>query len=432
VDLPAFDQDGADSEGDVMMIPMPWDLDDVMRIEHSRLRRRMLYGEWRQDADAEIAREIGHVRKDAWGSADLSANPFRASSAELSTLYDEPPTITGDELEATALTMAVEGAGLWQLMQRAQRDCIGMREVLLLPTIGAKGLMIRVVPPDLVSAEASPDEPDVPTLLAELVMRDGRYGYDVYDIRGEEPVFYHADDQRRPIDGTRIAGEAYTWRYLDGTPYIPHTLYHATRTGQLFDAFEGIELVTGTLRLAVHYTYYGHVIKNAAWAQRWAANARPAGGGYDGEGVTARSSVVSDPATVLLLEPIEEGQPVQVGQFISPVDPQVVLEAILAYERRLMAMASLSPADAQRVAGDPRSGFALAINSERKTLDQRRFAPSFRRGDQELLNKIAAMLDIPGQFGVKYAYEVAAEAMDTPHVEQPSVEQPTPQENANG
>jgi hypothetical protein len=422
-------------------LPDPWFPSDMPRVRHTRLRRRMLVGTWREDLRETVQKEVGGLRREAWGEPDTHSNVFRSACQSLATLYDVQGTIEADDqVSADVVSAALEKAGFWQMMQRLERDCIGMREMLMVPEVVTDGegrrLLLRTVNPDCVSAIADPAEPDEPIVLVETCERDGAWGYDYWDVRDPNaPFFMRYDRNKKFVEGSTIAGEAYTWR-VGGRPFIPHVLYHAARSGQLWDAFEGVELVEGTLRLGVHYTFYGHCLRNASWPQRVIVNGRLAGASTTGEGETqVRPQVTTDPSTVLMVEGYEDAASnggVMVTQWEISSDPAAMLESIQAYERSLYAMAGLSPADAQRVAGDPRSGFALAINKENQVADQRRYAPVFRRGDAELCERVGALFGLaPVDYRVRYGFELAAEAVIQAPTAPPSPEQQAQQSQEN-
>jgi hypothetical protein len=386
----------------------------------------MLYGRWERDLERQVELEVGDIRRKAWGRPDISANPFRASCSSLATLYD-----AAGEFSDAAINTAMESAGFWQLMQRVQRDCIGMREMVVVPHVDEAGaLLLRSVSPDLVWATGSPMEPDEPYDLVEAVSRNGKWMFERYTVSDGVGVWRVYDAARELVSET--SGDAYPWRYADGTPFVPHVVYHAARTCEMWDPFEGVELVEGTLRLGVLYTFYGHCVKNASWPQRYILNARPSGAASALDGTlnpSQQAAIVTDPSTALSLEGIEDaGQPM-IGQWQAASDPDKMLESILAYERRIYAMAGLSPADAQRVAGDPRSGFALAINQENKRADQQRYAPNFRRGDEALAARVGALLGLPAPtepYRVRYAFEASPVAVP----QSPEAQANQPQENA--
>ncbi len=57
--------------------PLPQDPAEVRRIEHSRLRRRVVYSMHERDIRDRLTLAIGNVRREAWGPIDLTANPAR-------------------------------------------------------------------------------------------------------------------------------------------------------------------------------------------------------------------------------------------------------------------------------------------------------------------------------------------------------------------
>ena len=62
-----------------------------------------------------------------------------------------------------------------------------------------------------------------------------------------------------------------------------------------------------------------------------------------------------------------------------------MLESITVYERRISSYMGINPADVQKMSGDPRSGYAIAISRSSLRESQRKYAPAFRRADVETL-----------------------------------------------
>ena len=414
--------------------PLPSDPDDATRWEHTRLRRRLLYGSWREDLDRRISQAIGAVRREAWGVPDLSSNVFRASMQSLAVLYDRRPKVSHNETGAAdALSGYVVPSGLWSLMQRIQRDTLGLREMFLRVDVvqhegQAPEVVYRPIPPDMVLAYADPEHPDEPVEVRELRLRRDRLGrarwtYDVLCVAGYKEPFYRVisagtdsgEDLSAEYLGVEggLVGEAYPYRYADGRPMLPLVLYHASKTGMLFDPYEALELVEGSLNVAVFWSMFGHVIRQASWPQRYAVGVRVPSATIHGEQEnTIRESIVPDPATVLLFEPSDEGMAPQISQWDAGADPQTLQDAISMYERRLAAFAGISPSDVQRVAGDPRSGFAIAINREAAREVQRRFEPIFSPIDEELMGKTAALINrVTGGALPEEGYRVAYESL---------------------
>tara|TARA_R110000824_G_scaffold176239_1_gene355106 strand:+ start:1902 stop:3389 length:1488 start_codon:yes stop_codon:yes gene_type:complete len=365
----------------------------------------MLYGAWEKDLDARVRLQIGNVRREAYSSPDMSSNILRSVVSQLSVLYDTPPFITGPPL----LVASVSAAGLYSLMCRVQRDTLGLREMLLRVDIANDGgLTFRPVFPDLVIAESYPDRPGEPIAIREARQRDGRWTWDVLDIRDGGSYRVLA------MDGSDLSGEylpgVTSYPYIDqaGRPYLPYSMFHAAESATLWDPYEARELVEGSLNCAVLWSFFAHCTRAASWPQRWAVGVEvPAAGYYDedSDGV-GRTEVVTDPATVLMLRAAEEGiggQPM-VGQWQPGADPAVLQEAIAAYERRVATYAGISGSSILRKSGDPRSGYALSVSREAQREAQRRYEPMFRRGDLATLRICAALLGLSSEgIAIEYA-----------------------------
>lgn len=405
--------------------PRPRNQETAERWDHTRLRRRILYGKWGADLEERMRELVGTVRKEAWGRADKAANPFKALCSQLATLYDRAPGL-GNREDATGgaaevLRDALADAGLWSFMQRIQRDTLGMREMVVrVDTTDEGELTFLPAYPDTVNITMDPRRPGRIIRYEELQERhtdpddlssDTAWVWEVIEVvDGREPSQrFVLDHQGSPAldpdaDVSHLylgsehpggkRGEDYPYRWADGRPFVPAVLYHAAVTGCTWDPFEGEEAVEATLNVGVYWSFWGHVLRACSWPQRYAAGVTVAGASVDTGAGKARAEVVTDPATVLMLETQYgfEGQPV-IGQWQPGGDPVAIASAIAAYERRIVAYLGLSPADLHRVSGDPRSGYAIAITREAQRESSRRIEPSFRRGDLQLLSYAAALLN---------------------------------------
>ena len=66
----------------------------------------------RRDLEDELARHLPADRREAWGPADLSSNPFEQITRQLSVLYHEIPAVTnlnGDISDLTSRRTCNEG-----------------------------------------------------------------------------------------------------------------------------------------------------------------------------------------------------------------------------------------------------------------------------------------------------------------------------------
>lgn len=374
----------------------------TIRWTHTRLRRRILYENHHEDVRSRIRSKVGTERATAWGDPDLTCNVLQASSTALSALYHRPGAVSHKSAEdGLALEAALQQAGYWSRMPRVQRDTLGMREVLLRPHQTPSGeLRLRTIWADMVECEATADDPEQPVYVSELRKRtlNGKelWTREIIDLRGKpvwrvededgkdlSPSFLEdADGQPAPAGG--LVGDAYFIRDDKGDPMMPYVIYHAELTGQLWDPWCWRSLVEGTLECCVHWTFFSHGVKNAAWPQRWVA--------AEVLGQNDQGKVVVDPAVLLKLKPYDGNTAIQVGQWAPGVDPSALFTALSSYERRVIAFAGLNPADVSRVSGDPRSGYALAVTRSGQRDAQRRFEPAFRASDERLMCVIGALL----------------------------------------
>ena len=390
------------------------------RWEHSALRRRMLIGNWLQDLEDELARHLPTDRRAAVGVADMSTNVFKGVNQALSALYNEPPTIGvmgAAQSQADPLLARgglIDQAGLWPMMQEIQLFTLGLREMFLRVGVNSTGdgLLYRPVTPDMVYAESLPADPMQPIYLAELRLRKDKikgkliWTYDVFDLKDQNNPKYQVFEVKpsgeigkdRSLDflNEDLTGESYPYRMNNNKPVLPYSVFHATLNGaQLFDPFNGAELVAGSLTSGVLHTLLLHLARDCSHPQRYIMGAQLAGAGtYDATGTARRAAIASDPASILVFTPDPEmigaGQPT-LGQFAAGGNPGDLMEMITLYERKLAQSAGISPATVQKVSGDPRSGYAIAMSKSDQRDAQRKYAPCMRFGDLSTL-QLSAMI----------------------------------------
>lgn len=399
-------------------IPTPDSDADCQRQAHSRERRQVLYQEHAALAQARVIQQMGRTRTEAIGEADLSSNVMLDVNTALAVQYARTPVVAADG----DLAERIKQVGLWNLMQRVQRDTGGLREMLVHVDVGDDGEpSYRPVFPDMVEADSGGDRPGEPNVIREYVEREdpqepGKriWTINALDIRDPENPSFRILDGRRGDGGERgdmtsaylggpKSGSAYPYRFGDGRPFINYELYHAAETGALWDSYEQRGLFEGTLNAIVLWTFFGHCVKNASWPQRYIAGlialgAKPEGDSTDLEfDDVVRSGIVTDPTTVLqfMVDRDHVGQPL-IGQWAPSVDPVALQQSIEAYERLVGTRAGLSGADIQKTSGDPRSGYALAISRDAIREKQRASEDLYRRSDLRLIQKTAALLSRAG------------------------------------
>jgi hypothetical protein len=398
--------------------PLPPEEEDRARMEHGRLRRRMLTGNWRQDLENFLCKEVDATRRLSWGSADITKNVFRSCVSQLSVMFDQEPVISHEEAGAAEeLEKHLTESGLWPMARTLQMYTVGMRECFLrLDPVGGDGkeprVVVRVVPSDLVYGRGSHDDPDEPIELCEYRQRytgkksrDTAKGWewtkDYFSIEDKnDPVFRvlsggsgkDEEDLSEKFLGVKggLRGDAYPFRYPSGEPFIPLTLFHAERTGSMFNPFFGVELVQGSLLVGVLWSFWKKCVKDCSWPQRWIIGARPAGGVQNTGGNTNMAYLPTDPSSLLNFESTTDRAP-QVGQFNPASDPVALGEAIREYSSDLALDFGISASDVARISANPRSGYAIALSKDGVRSAQRKAEPSMRRGVLDVLGKYAAM-----------------------------------------
>lgn len=395
---------------------------DEQRWTHTGLRKRMLTGAWETDLEDELARHLSPDRRESWGPSDLSSNPFEQITAQLSVLYTASPTVTapGDISPLLGRDGYATKAGLWPLMQRVQQMVLGLRETIVrvdvVPHIrgagNGPGLVYRMVTPDLVYCEVDDNQPDIPVYYREYRIRvnpltnEQEWIIDVLDIRDiNNPSFalYKANkdgslgpDVSELYTGRgALTGDEYPFRNSQNVPFLPLTVYHAAKTGELWNFLDGSTAVYGSLNAAVLYSMFLHCVRDNAWAQKYMLGASVAGlNALDQDSVSRRAAIATDPSSILMLQtdPDMVGQPM-VGTFQPPIKPSDLLESIAKYELRVAISSGISPETITRSgSGDnPKSGYALSLDRSAQRAAQAKFAPIFRIADEELLSKSAAL-----------------------------------------
>ena len=391
------------------------------RAEHTALRHRMLTGTWYQDLIDSINAHVSVERQESWGNPDMSSNIFKETTKTLCALYIKPPVVTNpaaaDQTQGfLGNSGALSQSGLWGLMKRVQFFTIGEREQFLRVDFSAETQRIsyRIISPSMVSAMGAPNDPQTPIKIKEFRLRMNpekgklEWTYDYLDISNPEYPEYKvyscgANDEDKKQDSTLLymgadmSGENYPYIDSQGNPFLPYSLYHAELTGELFDTWYNAELVRGSLTSACLYTYFVHLMRDCAFPQRWVFNAVLASL-VSGDGQSPNVAVIdSDPASILPFMPINEageGQTqAQFGQWQAGGDVEKTLEAITTFERRLATLAGINPADVQKMSGDPRSGYAIAISRSSLREAQAQYSPSFRIADTTTIEITAKMLN---------------------------------------
>lgn len=379
--------------------------EDQKRAEHQGLRSRLLCGRWDQDLERALSKHISPDRRTAWGIPEMSRNPFRSLSTQVGgALYASPPNAKGD----AALLAHVERAGFWQLMQRVSTDLVGLREKPVRADYSERsGVFYRPLEPELCHIRSLPETPDVPTAIEEIQCRmDPDTGkpcwaweiLDVEDLDNPRHMILSADRQKdwtKEFLGKPASGGDYRYRDIldDGRPFIPVTLYHAERTGRLWDSYYGLEAVLGTLTVGVLLTFWVHGVKDGSFATVLLVAGKVVGVEIRSPSGERTQVISAEPGSLIEIAPMEEGVQPSAVQLAPGFKPQELMEAIGMFEQGLAEYAGVSAADLVRTGADPRSGVSLSVSREGLRTAQARFEPQLRRGDLEVIANTARVLN---------------------------------------
>lgn len=408
----------------------------MARWDEGRRRRRMLSGRWAPDQEIKLQQHFGSVRRESMGPRSLAKNAFRKLCSELGVNYDQEPRgrhrVRGEMPEVFGPEGLLSRVGLWTMMRRFQNQLIGLREMLT-RTDWSRSLgrpIARKVTPDVVVAVAHADAPGVPVEVSELRWRSttsgGRWCWDRVSIADPAAPFYrvvvaNADgtfgtDITAEILGAKYEGDDYPYRWTEGEragqPFLPYVLYHAMRCEGLWDPYEGIEVVDGALDVGCSYTFLMHTIFQASWPQRWALGAYVAGASPVETATGPRTSVPTDPASLLHLQAEPGVQNPQVGQWGAACDVESLARTVSILERAVSDFDGLDFSHVvHETTGNPWSAEALSITGEGKRAAQERYKPELLAGDLAVIERLAAIANIETGAGFPesgYAIEYVA------------------------
>ena len=330
---------------------------------------------------------------------------------QLAVLYSEEPTVSHIDFDVAPLfgrTGLITRSGLWPLMQMTQQFQLALREVIIRIDAPKSGLVYRLVTPDYVYCRAHMDDPDRPIYYQELRLRthphtgDFEWVADCLDI--SDPDYPSFTMHKIKEDGSKgqdvsdiymdgpLFGDAYPYRDREGRPFLPMVLYHAEKTGQLWDWSNQSQLTFGSLTSSCLFSMWLACVRDSSWPQRWCLGASLNGLTLEDQNLAdRRASITTDPSSILMFHADEgsTGQPM-IGQWAAGSDPEKLLESISKYEIRCATAAGIS-GDILRQSGDPRSGYAISVSRDGQRQLARRFAPIQRHFDEELIAKSAIL-----------------------------------------
>jgi len=384
----------------------------------------VLEGRWLDYLIDEMRQHFGDPRDQVIGKPTMARNLARTVTRQTSALYKSEPTISNEDAAAAeTLTDIVRPSMLWQMGKRHQMRTMFINDGLMaVDTVEREGqtvLTYESVPMDMVYIEKSATDPMRMGRLVHAVARtfekDGKrvcmWTLDDWNIHDPENPYYRIilpgkdediDITSEVIEGAPeggYQGSDFAWRWSQGErkglPFIPYVLYHREASGKLLDPWDNIEALEATKTVAVLWSFWVHCVKDASFAQRWTVNARLRGGSVTGgEGYSNATYVPADPTSVMQFA-TDAMESAQMGQWLAGVDPERLEVAVASFERSTAGLFGLSSGSWSQ-GGSAESGYALEVKNEAVREISREVAPNFRVGDEELMQKSAAVCNISG------------------------------------
>lgn len=385
---------------------------DRARWAETARRYRVLYGEHAGDVRGLTKQLVGTQRESAWKRVDLSVNLAENTCGQLAAMYLEEPVLFHPDALPEHLVEVRDlfrSARLWPLMDRVQRDTLGMRETAVHLDVSARGeITPRLVHGHRLVAEGG-TRPSVPVQLAEARKRtigeQERWVWDVVQVGQDGSVSStirtSLENDAEVYPGAKT--DAYHW--ADRSAFLPYVMYRAAEHGGMWSPYEWAGLFDATLYGCVYRAFVGHTLRTSSWPQRWVANGTIVGTSPQGDGnpempeigsenssSARRRGLPADPAMVIPIEAAPGSEhPVQVGQWEPAADPEMLLRTVMAADRSALESIGIDPAAVVRTSSDPRSGVALTVSREAQREAQKQWLPLFMASDIELVEKAIAM-----------------------------------------
>lgn len=384
-------------------------LDDAERVAETRLRHRLLCGEWRTDLENYILSHISGARKKLWGRPATSFSFMKTVYEQMAIRYNQAPIVKNslvDNDATSAFIQSVSDSGLWQLMQQHELFVLAFNESLVEVRPTPLGLVFELIRPDLVEITPNRYKKNQAVKIrkwAEYETQNGQCDWVLESWSVEdpaEPIFRLEDLQGRDVSekfGVEpMVGPAYPFYDDSGVPLLPIILYHKMPGACVWNPFQGAETVDATLELGMLYTYWTHCVKNASFPLRTTVDLEPMGATSEDGRVRIMDT---DPTGLARFRAVPNGNP-QFYQFDTAVDPAALHAVFIERERKLIRNAGISESDLKEGA-DPMSGRALALTREALRTIQAKYEVQFRHGDEQLLKAAAAAWN----FGVKNLFD---------------------------
>lgn len=367
---------------------------------------------------------VSRDRLARWGPPDTARNALAAIGHAVSTPghYGRSPTLVGGQ--SAALSELCDD--LWPKQQHAEYLTYTCGSCAVLTEPNGQGsdegdgpVTFHVVASHRLWATPHPDDPTEPVVMRRLRIRRineaSVYAWDVWDV--SDPAFpswgvflaegngkIGRDVTFEATGSDALTGEAYPWRRLNGTPFLPWSIHRSWDVGDLWNWQRGRSVARGTLQAMMLFSACNRAALNATGKVALVFNAKPVSSTIRGtdEGLQTMT-LDAEPGDLLYHVPLEAGVQPSVTE-IGEVDTLPALQAYaMAYSSQLAADMGITPTDAVRAGSNPMSGVAIHLTNQTKREEQRRRGPLCRKADLRTIRHAAYIAGLdPAGVGIVY------------------------------
>lgn len=358
------------------------------------------------------------------GPPDVSANTLAAAAQQFATpgLYGLSEPLLAHLEGHQGLVRSLSAAGYWTKMQFVQKMVFGLGSYALALDVDStsRRLLIRHARPWQIYTRCDPSDAARLLELWELRLAkcpDGTVDWFWWCYRlDDEPAFFVLDSAGRPASNLHILvageyappgglrGEAYPYRYADGTPFIPYAFYKNSDSGDFWDLSGRRGARVGALNSIAISTFGLRGFFGASAPPAIAINLlKPAGNQRGLQQATnlgdpgSSESIPIVPGSMLFLQENSEakGSP-SVSMLQMGSNLQAMQNFMDAYVSRQLSLLGIASDQVSRNSANPTSAASLTITASAKRMLCAMHAPYFRLCDLAAIKMAAALLRLGG------------------------------------
>lgn len=400
----------------------PWTYEQD-RIDAVSARDELLRDAHEETLHAFLEKVWGPKKRAVVGLLDTSWNPLRTWAQQMSTpgLYSVRPTTRGPEgTDGLVGEKGLLDRARWApTMQHVEYQTRGLGDMFVRPVVRNGKVGLVQVKPWAVHVETDPADPSRATELWERCLyrdqeRRWAWVYEVWDVSDPENPSWRVlsadqvgrDGQLLPVanlyypdtPAEGLVGDAYTWRFSDGEPHVPHVHFRSkilpgywsweTMRGLHRGTFQCARLSNGLLYAADMASHRAVLLTNCIPVGSERVNIGTAG--------TVSTQEILPGSMVPLMALDASNNTMAVTEVGPGMDVASQWSVVRSYTLSMLASHGLRESDVVRAEANPTSAAALIVSDASRREAQRQLAPLFEESDRELIRKIAALARVHG------------------------------------